>query len=202
MGLSATDAAQGRRCRLVVSVRKDGAELATRILEPGSPLLGSRQRAQIDYDLPPLRLGQARPGWHTVTQIALAEEPLQIAIRGHVDAWGGESRLLSAISLGLGSVTLQAVISIEQGPCLDRVGFSLEWVGPRMVPGRLQRPREMLLHQMRFRGRQRRMLRQLPASPNSCFSSSKEFIVGVFEFVGDAEPVELIHADAVDAKAG
>src|ERR1035438_1185780 len=115
-------------CRTVagLTVREKGAGLA----------LGLRKRSEVGYDLPALGFGQARPRWHTVAQVALAEEPLEFAVGGGTDTLSAQGGLFAAVSEGVGFVALRAVLVVN--PCSGGNGRGLvgEGVGTVTILGR------------------------------------------------------------------
>lgn len=75
----------------------------------------SLDRPKVSDELPALRFGQARPGRHAVGQVALAEEPLEVAVGRRFDVVAAQGRPFAAVAHGIGAVALLAVLSIDEG---------------------------------------------------------------------------------------
>lgn len=68
-----------------------------------------------------------------MAQIALAQEPFEIAIGGGADVIGFEGRLLFPVACPVGLVALLAMVAIKNASGGDRVGLAGEGVGTGMI---------------------------------------------------------------------
>jgi hypothetical protein len=76
-----------------------------------------------------------------MAQIALAEEPFQIAFRRNAEMLAAQGRPLVSVALGIRHVALLAVIAVENGACRDSVGPVGHRIGTNVVSGRDPIPR-------------------------------------------------------------
>ena len=71
-----------------------------------------------------------------MTQIALAEEPLEIAVARGPDVLASQRGPLVSVTLGVRHVTLLAMIAVEKGSGRDRVRPVGQRIGPGVVSRR------------------------------------------------------------------
>jgi hypothetical protein len=71
-----------------------------------------------------------------MTQIALAEEPLEIAVARGPDVLASQRGPLVSVTLGVRHVTLLAMIAVEEGAGWDGVGPVGQRIGLDVVSGR------------------------------------------------------------------
>ena len=71
-----------------------------------------------------------------MVEVALAEEPLEVAVGGVADVFGEKRGLFVAVAAGVGFVALDAVVEVELPAGGDGVGISGERIHAGMVPGR------------------------------------------------------------------
>ena len=71
-----------------------------------------------------------------MTQIALAQEPLKVAIGSRLDPIAAKSRLFAPISHGVPAMALSAVLLVRQFSGRDALRPTGQWVAPRMILGR------------------------------------------------------------------
>ncbi len=69
-------------------------------------------------------------------QVALAQEPLQVAIRYRAQAVTAQRRMLAAVTARIGLVALRAVVAEETRTGSDSAGIARKRIGPRVVLGR------------------------------------------------------------------
>lgn len=94
------------------------------------------KRAKVGHDLPALRLGQARPGRHSVAEIALAEKPLEVAVTGRLDPLAAKRGPFFSVTPSVCLVALQAVVAVKKCACRNRIWLCREGVGASVIPGR------------------------------------------------------------------
>jgi hypothetical protein len=102
----------------------------------GHPFFGLLEGPEVGDDLPALGLGEAGPGGHAVTEIALAEEPFDVAITRGAKMFAAQRRSFVPVSLGVLAVALLAMIAVKNGAGVDRVGLAGQGIGPDVVAGR------------------------------------------------------------------
>lgn len=70
-----------------------------------------------------------------MAEIALAQEPLEVAVGGRTDALTPERRLLAAIAHRVRLVALPAMVAVEQSAGRNGFGPAGERIGARVIPG-------------------------------------------------------------------
>jgi hypothetical protein len=86
--------------------------------------------------LPALGFGEAGPGRHAVAEIALAQKPLEVAIRGGTNVVAFKGRLFAAVAHRVGLVALLTVFAVNEGACRNRFGAAGKRVYAGVFPGR------------------------------------------------------------------
>ena len=70
-----------------------------------------------------------------MAQIALTQKPLDIAIAGRLQPWTPQCRTFVPVAHGIGLVTLQTMLTINQAASLDRFSVADHRIGALVVSG-------------------------------------------------------------------